>query len=275
MLHWEGWTYNIITAWIEIISHIIGSVFITLVLFVFIWVFMCHCDMLSLNETKSKDVALSTPGSSGNRNISMSFSTTIIEPRSHEYYLKLILFGSIICGIITIYSNFWISNVLILVFNFHTPYGCFYRALCIIPLYLQRLLTFSFFLYRLKLTFNGSIFALSTLLWYSLIITLFVTLIGSLSFIIISAYISALFRCSDFIVFIAFGVAGILDIGYSLTVCYIFVSKLSKLTKKCSCSNDIDNTRIKNVMKKLTILSMQSILSHKILQSILMTYIQH
>ena len=266
MLYWEGWTYNIITAWIEIILHGIGCLLITLVLLEFIWVFICDSDIMScFNHLKSNDNNndsgndnISLSPKTQNRNFSISFSQKIVEPRSPEYYLKLILFGSIFCGIISVYSNFWVSNILILVYNIKPPHGCFHRALCLIPLYLQRLLTFSFFLYRLQLTFNGSIFALSSLVWYSLIIALFVILSGSLSFIIIASYISGLFRCSDPIVFIAFGVAGILDIGYSILVCYIFVSKLNNLVKMMN--NEVDNSRIRNVMKKLTILSMSYVI---------------
>ena len=255
MLYWEGWTYSIESAWIEIILHGIICVLMTIVLITFCWIFFCDKEIPFLNHVKTRDLSLSptTSGSSGNRSITASNSVRNIKRKSHEYYLKAILFGSIMCGVSNVYSNFWISNVLILVFNYKPSHGCFHRGLCIISLYFQRLLTFIFFLYRLKLAFNGSTFALSAFLWYGLLIAMFVLLFGSLFFIVVATYINGTFRCLNPLVNIAFGVGGICDVGYSIFICYIFVSKLKKLLQ--IVESDFANSQIKKVMKKLTILS--------------------
>ena len=256
MLYWEGWTYSIEFAWIEIILHAIICVLMTTVLITFGWIFICNKEIPFLNHVKTRKPSLSptTSGSSGNRSITGSNSVRNMKKKSHEYYLELILFGCILFGVIYGYSNLWISNVSILVYNYRPLDGCFHRGLGIISLYVQRLLTFTFFLYRLKLAFNRSVFALSAFLWYGLLIALFVVVFGSLSFIIIATYISGTFRCANTLLYVAFGVAGGLDVLYSLLICYVFVSKLKKLLK--IVDSDFANAQIKKVMKKLTILSM-------------------
>ena len=251
MLYYQGWTSSIIIGWIEIILHGIICLIMALVLFIFLWVFVCHQNIPFFNE--SRNLSLSRT-SSGNRSVTNSYSSRNIKQKTHEYYLKLILFCSIVFGILNVYTNLWFSNISILIFNIRPQNGCFYRLLCIIPLYLQRLTTYLFFLFRLKLAFNGSVYAISKLLWYSLLATLIGFILIAVPFTIISGYVSQTFLCTSRLVLLSFIIAGVTDVVYSILLCYIFVSKLKKLIKLVN--NDNANARIKKLMKKLTILSM-------------------
>ena len=248
MFYWEGWTWNITTAWIEIILHGILCVLITLVLLLYFWIFICDNDIPILNRLTSGGLSIPRM-SSIKSNIS---SDNIKKYKSHKY-LKLILFGSIICGILNIYSTYWLANISILVYNMRPINGCFYRSLCVAALYLQRLLTYLFFLYRLTIAFTDSVYALSKIQLYVLVLILIIGIGCSLSVTIIGGYINSIFPCSTILVRSGFIIAGSGDIIYSILLSYIFISKLNKLVIKVN--NDSVNGAIKRVMQKLTILS--------------------
>jgi len=136
------------------------------------------------------------------------------------------------------------------VFNIRYPQHCFYRVTVNLLCFIQRIVTYTFFLKRLRTSFSNSMYHISTCKFSIILILNYVTLFGAAVFISVSAYFYGEFLCAtNNIIKIAIGVAGIIDIFWVIFVTYMFVNRLNKLL------SSKEDWKFEKVMKKLTLLT--------------------
>lgn len=258
-LYYQGWSKNIIWAWMEIITHCIICLLIILLLIAYIWIFICEKDIKMFNKPLSRQqssVSQSHSGSIDNNTPSKTRSKSRSTIRkTHEKIFTLMLFTSIIISTIYIYLSNWYSNISVLIFDIRSNNGCFTRILVGIGLYIQRLIIYTFFLFRLKVSFKDSALAMKDITFYILLSLLYITFIGSFIYLLI-ATLDAGFLCGTALLTqIAFFTTGFIDITFSILLTSLFVVKLRKLLS-LSDGNINQTKSIKHIAKKLTLLCM-------------------
>ena len=222
-IFWEGWTRNYAFALIEIILHSIICVLMLSVFMVYIIVF-CK------DKNKSSSI---------------------------EKKFEIALLISIIIGLIIVFGNYFVSCLLVLIFDLRFDNGCFYRILFSgIGLGIQRSILYVFMVYRLKIVFKDSVFELNEKV--IVFLTSFI-IIGGLIINVTTGYLSYIhhdFLCANSQTLVINSIISQnLDVITSVVLMSLFIYKLNQLIK---LSNDIAMKRVANKFTILTIVSVTS-----------------
>ena len=231
-LYWKDWNDTIYEAYIEIILHSFCCLIIS-ILTIF-WIYTMYC-----------------------KNRNKSVMNASIENRFHKY-----LSASLVISWIYIYWAFYFNVLSVLVIGWRPNYGCFYRQLVVIPVALQRLIIYYFYVLRLHASFNGSIAQLSKKWIYIFIITVTINIIGASIFLLIATYLMNMddnsFICGRtrlrivllWIIFFS-------DTLWSIIFSSVYIKKLIQVFKLVSITNE---KRI-YVVKRLSVLAITSVVS--------------
>ena len=258
-IYYENWTTTQMDAIIEVILHGLLCIIFVILMVIYFCVFECKKELCCFKD-KSNDFRLKKDELY--RNI----------PKIYKY----LLFTSLIISGINIFGNLWISNLSVIMFGIRNNKGCFYRTLLGISFFLQRILTYFFFLDRLRYTFRGSIFAIKPRIYYisiGIAITLFIATYGAL---IVMTYVhpDVSFLCvtSSDIVIIIIAYLGI-DLCITILLTIIFIKKLNGLIRLTNMvDNNTDNIapdvhkiqrqiKLRLIVTKLTILCLVAVIS--------------
>ena len=222
-LYWADWNVNANDAWIEIILHTLCCIIIIIVL-----IFGTY--LVYYGKRKN----------SGNK-------------------LNKYLLSSLIMSFIYIFVTYFINVVSITVFGWRPKYGCLYRNIVVIPLTLQRLIAYSFYILRLQVTFKETVFEISLKCIYIFIISAIISMILGMIFYLIPVYLENIngyhFKCTGKLRGISLGIAVIIDTLWSIIFSVIYIKKLIQITKLCGM--DDDSTRY--IVKKLAVLAITSV----------------
>ena len=170
-LYWEDWTDNIFEAYLEIVVHSLCCVIIVLLIVFCVYIMYCH-----KNATQSQRVS--------------------VDARFHKYLLI-----SLVVTFVYVYLTSFMNIVSVTVFGWRPKLGCFYRNISVIPLTLQRTVTYYFYILRLHVTFKGSIAEISNKCIYIFNISVSISSIVVTMLYLVMIYIettnSDVFICPD------------------------------------------------------------------------------
>ena len=213
ILNWKGYERNELIGWIDLILQSLLCVGVIILIFIYFYILGCK-------QKQAKVLKI------------------------FNYFIILAL----IVLFIEIYLNYWIICISIYMLNIHYKKHCFYRVLINIPSIIQRIICYTFFLLRLKVTFDNTNYALS----HPILIVLFmcISYLGLYGAGAVLIYYNTEFSCIEYnIGKIFIGLGGLNDILWSTICCYMFVWRLKRLyaIKK--------HWKIVELIHKLTLLS--------------------
>ena len=251
-IFWYDWQYSALAAWIELILHSLLCVIIIILLCIYMRIFCCKSNNNQSKSTNSNepDSPSMTSSSTRARTISTNSKHKCFDA---EIAFDLMLLISILLCVIVVLSLYYVGVLSILILDMRYSNHCFYRILCTSPIYIQRGVVFVFFLHRLNITFTGSIFAMNKI-HFRILVTLSIGSVPVLyAFILYFAFIDTDFYCKNSKpLLVSAGVASGWDVMMSLTITYLFISKLKQLV---ALQNGHVNIKLQKITKKLTILS--------------------
>ena len=171
--------------------------------------------------------------------------------------MKNYVLFSIIATLIHILGFYYFGCLRVLVFNIRDSNNCFIMTFVAgITIAAQRLIIYIFLMKRLKITFENSIYKLSNISYYFIIIALVFCFFTIQAINLYSSYQIKSYKCGDQpgsnIFKITLVIGGVLDIFWAIIITFMFVSKLKALLKL----NERKNNKIEAIMMKLTLLSM-------------------
>ena len=222
-LHWYEWTYNVIAAWIEIIIHSLLCIIIIILIYYYFKKFY--------TKQNKKNI------------------------KKHDKLFRILLWISLILSFINIYSSYIITTIGVLVFNFRPNKGCFYQIIIQMITIIQRNVLYIFWIFRLKFTFEDTIYKISAIKFNIMLSCSSGTGILYVIYLVtVSSFIET-FRCDGtmFMYFIyGFIVGGIWDIFWQCLLLYMFVIRLRGIMK-----NGIkDGYKLASIARRLIVLSL-------------------
>ena len=238
-LNWVGWNKFLYEAWIEIIFHSIACIVTLVIIGIYI-------------KFSNTNVCRTC------KNIK-----TRMKKGFHGF-----LVASLILSFVYIYL-FYINNVIfIIILGYRWNNGCFISGLYQLIFVFQRIITYSFYILRLNVTFKGSVFEVSKKNIRIMMILLIVVLGSSAFPSIIAGYLINNFKCSgDYYKYYIYG--GIwfnfVDISWCIILSIIYIKKLRQLLKNVHAKTD----QIRFIVNKLSVLAFVTVLSTLILWCII------
>ena len=237
-LYWNDWNQSGLEAWIEIILHaLLCIIIIILVIF---------CLRMIYYEY-------------GIQKQNMDGKTGSVDMRFYRYLLV-----SLLVSFIYFILTYFLNVLSISVFGWRPKYACFYRQIAVIPLTLQRLITYYFYVLRLHVSFHGSIAELSKKCIYLFIISVTINIIGALILYLVSIYLmntdNNSFICGiTTLRIISTSTLIVSDTFWSIIFALIYIKKLIEVTRIFNL--DDDTHKIRYIVKKLSILAITSIIT--------------
>lgn len=183
--------------------------------------------------------------------------------------LKKFILASFIASFIYIYYTYANNFVLILIFGIRNQNGCFYRSLTwfvcthnLLLLYffhiyrlflgIQRIIIYSFFLIRLYITFENSLFEIKIKYIYLIISILIVTILASFTGFIIVDYQTNGFSCDMNVKrLLMFTIIIFVDLLWGIILSVFYIIKLKEILRL----SGMESIQYMYVARKLTILA--------------------
>ena len=254
-LYWEGWSSSKVEAYLEIILHTIACVIITILVVQYIYAFRCNnvAPKLEGKHTGMRSVSgPSTPTNTLNdKRVSYAISAKKRKIDHNKLFQRALLI-SIIISVINIFGNYYVSCLSVLIFNQRFNKGCFYRVLLTgLTMTIQRLIVYTFFLLRLKISFKNTKYDISNIKFGVLMAIMYIGGIVSQCLIGVNTYLNLGFRCNNAAHVIYLLGSAVWDVIWSVVITYLFVVRLKFAN---SLSNSKDDRFVK-IIRKLTLLS--------------------
>ena len=246
-LYWEDWNSSLIETYLELVIQPLCGIIIIILFIIFIHIFICN-KKLCYGEDPNYDIKHPN---------GIKYNSLI------KFYIGL-LFVSFIMSILNIFGNLWFSNLQVLIYNVRYDKGCFYRTTLNITMVMQRVIAYYFFINRLRITFEGSVFEMRNIVYYLFIAFIVVTSFIQYGVIMILTYYYTEFRCSSSgIVVTGIIICLICDTIVNLSITGLFVIKLKGLIDMLkhdfnTYTKNTHNLRI--VVIKLTILCLNAVI---------------
>ena len=150
-----------------------------------------------------------------------------------------------------IYMNYWFACISIYIFNIHYRKHCFYRTLVLILSGIERIICHTFFLLRLKVSFDGTNYAISNpflfVLWIDISYVTFFT-VGCILFYNHTGFLCGRSRGYKSGLMVI-GIGAFNDVLCSMCICYMFIWRLRHMY------GIQKHWKIVNLIHKLTLLS--------------------
>ena len=222
--------------WIEVIMQTIACLVISILMIIYVKYF---CIKNKNDSTNSK------------RKVDKSF--------------HLLLFGSLLSSVIYIYSHYIVHTILVLILGFKPNHFCFITQILLIPMYIQRLHVYMFFIVRLYVTFKGSVVEINKIKIKIIIVSMIIlgSIVGIFNSVV--AYIVKETFCFDddlgYLVLIGSIVMILVDNFWLILLSYLYIKKLRTLIRLISSNNNRSNDKLFNVANKLTILAIGTFVS--------------
>ena len=219
-LYWKNWTESEYEAWTQLILHSLTAIIILIMICIFYRIF-----------TKTKNDEKDTK------------------------ILKRLLSASLLVSFINIYGLYMICIIVLLVLNIRENNRCSYRLYIQVTVYIQRSIVFTFFLYRLKMSFENTIYEISQRKFRVLLVSLYVLAISlQVTFCVAASFVDS-FKCEsssvamDIVLYCIIG-SGVVDVLWSIAITYMFVRRLQFVIKQTQQNSE----RLLHVIQKLTVL---------------------
>ena len=158
------------------------------------------------------------------------------------------------------YAILIINVICIMILGFRWNNGCFIRTVIFSLLPIQRMVAYSFYILRLNITFEGSIFMLSSSTITIIITLLIITTTVSFTPTIIIAYLINDFSCrgeyTKYLILFPM-IYAFVDILWCLILSVLYIKKLRQLIRNV----DAKNEEMMLLVHKLTVLAFVTVLS--------------
>ena len=177
-----------------------------------------------------------------------------------------ILFGSLVTTVIFTYVHYILNTVIVLILGLKPKNFCFISTISYTPIFIQRIHVYIFFIVRLYMTFKGSVMEISRIKTKIIVILVCISIISLRIYTSIISYFNKTeFFCNDgdlahlFLI----NVLGMLvvDTFWQILLSVLYIAKLRGLIKMITSNNDKKDNKLFNIVNKLTILAIVTVVS--------------